>query len=144
MKINEICLNVGNIYCYPRSDISNSLKEIYILQERNEIETGIKSLLGLHRILRFRDPFPKAYYVDKNTTKADYSNYAKRIIDLNDYASDDISCFWSVLSRYYPFNNDDVETYMKYINPNELSKNIFASVSEDMLNSLKLYFELNR
>ena len=143
MKIDEICLNVGNLYCYPQYNISNALKEIYDLQERNEIETGMKALIGLNRIVRYNDPFPKTYYINNNINKADYSKYARRILDLKRFASDDITCFWSVISRYFPFNDKDVETYMKYINPNELSKNIFASVSEDMLDTLKAYFELN-
>ena len=120
---------------YLKYDLTN-------IVEQNEIRTGLQLLFKMWKVVS-NNVLLHLEIDDHHFSLGEYRYYCEKYFDLKPFSIDDMSCFWSVLSRFYPFTEEELMEYMKYLNVKELSKNMFVCISDDGMDLIKCYHELN-
>lgn len=123
---------------YMSRHIESDLQETI---EQNEIRTGIQLLFKLMKLVS-TNPLLHLEIEDRHITYTEYRYFCEKHFNIKAFAREDTECFWFVLSRYYPFTDDEIQEYMQYLNYKELQKNSFVVVPEDVMDSIKLLGEL--
>jgi hypothetical protein len=118
--------------------------ELAIIAEDAEMKTGLQLLHKMWKIVVPEDDRPFYIKDDYPLSLYEYRTCWNGFFDISFFAKDDMECFWTVISRYCPFSNADIEQYLKYLNVKELEKNMFICLSDDQWNMIKCYEELNK
>lgn len=119
--------------------IKYTLNELLTIQEQSEINTGLRSLVGLSSLSDgYKFPM-RSLEIDRHILINQYIAYARDLINLKKFMLDDLSVFWSILSRYFPFTEEEALECIKYINAKELEKNMFVHISDETMDMIKLY-----
>ena len=108
-----------------------------------EMITGLKLMKKIWHMIQNAEKVPFAIKDDDYFSVENYCFYWHHYFRLNLFARDDLECFWSIFSRYYAFNDEEIEQYLKYLNVKELEKNMFIDLSDDQWNMIRCYNELN-
>lgn len=127
---------------YPRymaRHIESDLKDTI---EQNEIRTGVQLLFKMMKLVS-TNPLIHLEIEDRHITYTEYRYFCEKHFNISAFAKEDTECFWFVLSRYYPFTDEEIQEYMQYLNYNELQKNSFVIVPEDVMESIKLLNDLH-
>lgn len=140
--------NLVKYYCdldynmYTKYNVKRVVQDMEYEILQAEIKTGLDCLFKLWKLMS-NQFILTTLDVSGYISIGDYIARTRDYIDLRKYATDGLDCFWSILSRYYPFDDQDATEYMRYINAKELERNMFKSISDDTLEMVKLYKELN-
>ena len=129
---------------YNKYLLRKTTDELAIIVEDAEMKTGLQLLHKMWKIVVPEDDRPFYLNVDNYISIYEYRAYWNGFFDISFFAKDDMECFWTVISRYCPFSNADIEKYLKYLNVKELEKNMFISISEETMDLIKCYKELNK
>jgi hypothetical protein len=129
---------------YNRYLIRRTTDDLVNTVEQNEIRTGLLLMLKIWRMVNMEKSQPFCIKEDDCITLYNYKFYWHHYFSISLFSREDLECFWFVLSRYYPFDDEEIEEYMKYLNVKELEKNMFIDLSDDQWNMIKCYEELNK
>lgn len=128
---------------YRTYSINGIMREIDDGILQNEMRTGVYTLYKIFRLVS-SDPI---LYLERDQdyrfSVGEYRHYVRDHFNVKIFAQDDVECFWNPISRYYPFTEEEILEYMKYLNVKELEKNMFISISEETMDLIKCYEELN-
>ena len=112
--------------------------------EQNEMRTGIQLMFKIWSLVSSDPILHLERDTDYHFSLGEYRHYARHYFNLKVFAQKDTECFWFVISRYYPFTDEEIQEYMQYLNYKELQKNVFTIVPEDTMDMIKCYHELNK